>query len=284
MGPSPQASYPIGVLDSGVGGLSILCALRQKMPQENFIYFGDSLNAPYGARNEAEILQLIQQAAATLLRQRIKLLVLGSSTITSVALDDLVARHTLPIVGTHPAVNLAVEATRSKVIGVLSTRATAHGKLLDDLISCFAIPAGVRVIKTWHNDLVPMLERGETDTPALRDLLRGTLEPLALAGVDQLILASTHFTFLQPVIRSEFGDAFGFVDSATTVALEVSAILDRKGLGIPTGRTGTTAYLFTGNLEMARAAVTALLNSVTLQDMTVAEELDVRPAFELQAP
>ncbi len=280
MGPSPQASYPIGILDSGVGGLSILRALRQKMPQESFIYFGDSLNAPYGARNEAEILQLILQAADTLLRQRIKLLVLGSSTITSVALDDLVVRHTLPIVGTHPAVNLAVEATRSKVVGVLATRATAHGKLLDDLIACFAIPAGVRVLKTWHNDLVPMLERGETDTPALRVLLRGILEPLALAGVDQLVLASTHFTFLQPVIRSEFGDTFGFVDSAMTVALEVSAILDRKGLGISTEGTCTTAYLFTGNPEMARAAVAALLNSAALQDVTVAEELDVRSAFE----
>ncbi len=280
MGPSPQASYPIGILDSGVGGLSILRALRQKMPRESFIYFGDSLNAPYGARNEAEILQLILQAADTLLRQRIKLLVLGSSTITSVALDDLVVRHTLPIVGTHPAVNLAVEATRSKVVGVLATRATAHGKLLDDLIACFAIPAGVRVLKTWHNDLVPMLERGETDTPALRVLLRGILEPLALAGVDQLVLASTHFTFLQPVIQSEFGDTFGFVDSATTVALEVSAILDRKGLGISTEGTCTTAYLFTGNPEMARAAVAALLNSAALQDMTVAEELDVRSAFK----
>lgn len=280
MGPSPQASYPIGILDSGVGGLSILRALRQKMPQESFIYFGDSLNAPYGARNEAEILQLILQAADTLLRQRIKLLVLGSSTITSVALDDLVVRHTLPIVGTHPAVNLAVEATRSKVVGVLATRATAHGKLLDDLIACFAIPAGVRVLKTWHNDLVPMLERGETDTPALRVLLRGILEPLALAGVDQLVLASTHFTFLQPVIRSEFGDTFGFVDSAMIVALEVSAILDRKGLGISTEGTCTTAYLFTGNPEMARAAVAALLNSAALQDVTVAEELDVRSAFE----
>lgn len=280
MGPSPQASYPIGILDSGVGGLSILRALRQKMPQESFIYFGDSLNAPYGARNEAEILQLILQAADTLLRQRIKLLVLGSSTITSVALDDLVVRHTLPIVGTHPAVNLAVEATRSKVVGVLATRATAHSKLLDDLIACFAIPAGVRVLKTWHNDLVPMLERGETDTPALRVLLRGILEPLALAGVDQLVLASTHFTFLQPVIRSEFGDTFGFVDSAMIVALEVSAILDRKGLGISTEGTCTTAYLFTGNPEMARAAVAALLNSAALQDVTVAEELDVRSAFE----
>lgn len=280
MGPSPQASYPIGILDSGVGGLSILRALRQKMPQESFIYFGDSLNAPYGARNEAEILQLILQAADTLLRQRIKLLVLGSSTITSVALDDLVVRHTLPIVGTHPAVNLAVEATRSKVVGVLATRATAHGKLLDDLIACFAIPAGVRVLKTWHNDLVPMLERGETDTPALRVLLRGILEPLALAGVDQLVFASTHFTFLQPVIRSEFGDTFGFVDSAMIVALEVSAILDRKGLGISTEGTCTTAYLFTGNPEMARAAVAALLNSAALQDVTVAEELDVRSAFE----
>jgi glutamate racemase len=279
----PQPSCPIGILDSGVGGLSILRALRHHMPRENFVYFGDSLNAPYGARNEAEILHLIQQAADTLLKRQIKLLVLGSSTITTVALDDLGARHSIPIVGTYPAVDLAVEATRSKVVGVLSTRATAQGQLLDHLIARFAVPANVRVLKTWHNDLVPMIERGETDTPPLRAVLREVLEPLALAGADQLVLASTHFTFLQPVIRSEFGSAFGFVDSASTVAGEVSTVLDRHGLGIPAGAPGSTAYLFTGDPELARAAAAALLNSIASQDGTVTEELDIRSALERQA-
>jgi glutamate racemase len=283
MSPSHQASYPIGILDSGVGGLSILRALQQEMPQENFIYFGDSLNAPYGARGEAEILHLVRQAADTLLRRRIKLLVLGSSTITTVALADLGTRHTVPIIGTDPAVDLAVEATRSKVVGVLSTRATAHGKLLDDLVAHLATPAEVRVLRAWHNDLVPMVERGETDTPALRAVLREALSPLALAGADQLVLASTHFTFLQPAIRSEFGDTFDFEDSAATVAGEVSAVLEREGLGIPAGASGSTAYLFTGDPGLARAAVAALLNSIASRDVTAAEELDVRSASERRA-
>jgi glutamate racemase len=280
MGSSRQASYPIGILDSGVGGLSILRALQQEMPQEHFIYFGDSLNAPYGARDEAEILRLIRHAADALLRRHIKLLVLGSSTVTTVGLADLSTRQAVPTIGTYPAVDLAVEATRSKVVGVLSTRVTAHGKLLDDLVARFATPAEVRVLRAWHNDLVPMIERGETDTPALRAVLREALGPLALAGADQLVLASTHFTFLQRTIRSEFGGTFDFVDSAAAVVREVSAVLEQEGLDIPTGTSGSTVYLFTGDPRSARAIIAALLNSVAAPDVTVAEELNVRSASE----
>ncbi|RYC29689.1 glutamate racemase [Lichenibacterium minor] len=276
MDPVPQNSYPIGILDSGVGGLSILRALQQGLPRESFVYFGDSQNAPYGARSEVEILRLIQHAAALLLQRQIKLLVLGSSTITTVALTDLRSRLTLPIIGTNPAVDLAVDATLSNVVGVLCTRATANGKLLDDLVARFAIPKGVRVLPTWHNDLVPMLERGETDTPALRAILRETLGPLVMAGADQLVLASTHFTWLKPAIRAEFGDAFGFVDSAETVAVEVANILRCEGLSVSTGQGGSTTYLFTGNLGFARAAVAALLNSDSALEATEAQNLVIQ--------
>jgi glutamate racemase len=253
------------------------------MPQESFVYFGDSLNAPYGARDELEILHLIRQAADVLLRRHVKLLVLGSSTITTVALADLQTRHPVPTIGAYPAVDLAVEATRSKVVGVLSTRATAHGKLLDELVARFAVPAEVRVLRAWHNDLVPMVERGETDTPALRAVLRGALGPLAAAGADQLVLASTHFAFLQSTIRAEFGATFDFVDSAGTVAGEVAAALNREGLNIPSRQAGSTAYLFTGDLGSARAAAAALLNSIDSQKAIVAEQLDVRSALAQQA-
>lgn len=276
MGSSPHASYPIGILDSGVGGLSILRALQQVMPQESFVYFGDSQNAPYGARAEGDILRLIQQAAATLLQRQIKLLVLGSSTITTVALTDLRARFALPIIGTNPAVSLAVDVTRSKVVGVLCTQATAHGQLLGDLVSRFATPKGVRVLRTWHNDLVPMLERGETDTPALRTILREALSPLAAAGADQLVLASTHFTFLKPTIQAEFGNTFGFVDSAATVTAEVASILRRESVDLPAGEGGSTTYLFTGDLKLARAAVVKLFNSVPSAEVTIAEKLVVQ--------
>lgn len=276
MGPSSQASYPIGILDSGIGGLSILRALQWAMPQESFVYLGDSQNAPYGARGEGEILSLIQQATAMLLQRQIKLLVLGSSTITTVALTNLRSRLTLPIIGTDPAVDLAVDATRSNVVGVLCTRTTAHGKLLDDLVARFATPKRVRVLRTWHNDLVPMLERGETDTPTLRAILRDTLAPLVTAGADQLVLASTHFTFLKPAIQAEFGDGFGFVDSAETVATEVATALRREGLTAPTGEGGSTTFLFTGDLKLARTAIVALLHSGPAAEATLAEKLVIQ--------
>lgn len=234
-----------------------------------------SQNAPYGARGEGDILGLIQQAADMLLQRQIKLLVLGSSTITTVGLVDLRSQLTLPIIGTDPAVGLAVDATRSKVVGVLSTRATAHGKLLDDLVARLATPKEVHVLRAWHDDLVPTLERGETDTPALRAILRDALGPLAAAGADQLVLASTYFTFLKHTIQAEFGNTFGFTDSAETVTAEVAAALRREDLNAAAGEGGSTTYLFTGDLELARAAVVALLSSVSSGEATAAERLAV---------
>jgi glutamate racemase len=279
MDTSSQTTRPIGILDSGVGGLSILCELQRTLPQEDFIYFGDTLHAPYGSRDEGDIRDLIDQAASILLRHSPKALVLGSSTITTVALDHLRAIHSLPIVGTDPAISLAVEATRSPVIGVLSTRATAHGELLDALISQFARPAGVRVMKAWHNDLVPLIERGQVDTPAIRALLHELLDPLAQQGVDQLVLASTHFTFLKPIITAEFGSAFSFVDSAGTVATDVACLLDQRGLRNSGAGSGSTLYLFTGDTEHARTTVAALLNLAMPDNRIQKAALDVRSAL-----
>ncbi len=272
------SSQPIGILDSGVGGLGILCELQRTLPQENFIYFGDTLHAPYGSRDEGDIRDLIDQAASILLHHSPKALVLGSSTITTVALDHLRAIHSLPVIGTDPAVSLGVEATRAGVIGVLSTRATAHGELLDALISRFAKPAKVRVMKAWHNDLVPMIERGQVDTPAIRALLHELLDPLAQQGVDQLVLASTHFTFLKPVITAEFGNTFGFVDSAAAVATDVARLLDQQGLRNSGAGSGSTFYVFTGDTEQARTTVTALLNLATPDNRVQKATLDVRSA------
>ncbi len=140
----------------------------------------------------------------------------------------------------------------------------------------FATPKGVRVLRAWHNDLVPMLERGETNTAAPRSILRDALSPLAAAGADQLVLASTHFTFLKPTIQAEFGDAFGFVDSAGTVTADVTTTLRREGLTTPAGERGSTTYLFTGDLELARAAVVSLLNSVPAAEVTVADKLPIQ--------
>jgi DNA-binding transcriptional LysR family regulator len=108
---------------------------------------------------------------------------------------------------------------------------------------------GVRVMKAWHNDLVPLIERGQVDTPAVRALLHELLDPLAQQGVDQLVLASTHFTFLRPIITAEFGDAFGFADSAGTVATDVACLLDQLGLRNSGAGLGSTFYLFTGDIE-----------------------------------
>ena len=268
-------TLPIGILDSGVGGLSILNELRRTLPQERFIYLGDTLNAPYGSRDETEIRALVDRAAAMLYRRGLKALVLGSSTITTVALSYLQSRYELPIIGTSPAVKLAVEATKSGVIGVLSTRATARGELLAELIDEFATPAGVKVLPAWHDDLVPLVERGQVDTPAVQIVLDEVLSPLASVGVDQLVLASTHFTFLQPVIRARFGETFEFVDSAETVARDLNRVLQEQGLDIPSAEPGSVTYLFTGDLDEARSVLVSLLSHAKHQSFCSPVQLNV---------
>jgi len=274
MNASPQTMKPIGVLDSGVGGLSILGELRRTLPHEDFIYLGDTLHAPYGSRDAGDIRVLIERATAILLRHSPKAVVLGSSTITTFGLDHLRAIHSLPIVGTEPAVSQAVRATSSRVIGVLSTRATAHGDLLGALIEQFAKPAGVRVMKAWHDDLVPLIERGQIGTPAIRAVLHAVLDPLAHQGVDQLVLASTHFSFLRPIITAEFGDAFGCVDSAASVAADVTCLLDQQGLRNTSTGPGSTLYLFTGDIEQARTTMAALSQAAMADHLGQAVALD----------
>lgn len=151
--------------------------------------------------------------------------------------------------------------------------------MLETLVARFAKPANVRVLTAWHNDLVPLVERGEIDTPAIRNVLREILGPLAEAGVDQLALASTHFAFLKPVIAAEFSDAFGFVDSAGTVAANVARLLEQRNLGNSSAGLGSALYLFTEDVKRARATVTALQNSIMPDGRIAAEDLDVRPAL-----
>ena len=254
---------PIGVFDSGVGGLSVLAELRRALPAEDFLYLADTAHVPYGTRPGEEIQALTARAVAELVRRGVKAVVVACNTASAFSLSDLRSRYALPIIGLVPAVKPAVAATRSRVIGVLATPGTSRGTLLRDVIEDFAVPAGVTVKLAVSPDLVPLVEAGLADSPQARATLRPVLAPVAEAGADVLVLGCTHYPFLAPSLRAEFGERFLLVDSGAAVARHTANLLRERGLlrGAQPGEEGAggdTEYLVTGDVETARPVIEAL--------------------------
>ena len=176
-----RAEAPIGVFDSGAGGLTILSALRKELPQENYLYFGDTAHCPYGTRTEAEIIELSLDASRFLIEQGVKLIVVACNTASQVALNTLRASFpAVPFVGVVPAVKPAARATKRGRIGVAATNQAAKAAYLRQLIDDFA--EGIQVYAVGCPELVTLVERGELDGPVIEEILRKALQPLLCSG------------------------------------------------------------------------------------------------------
>ncbi|UBV42273.1 glutamate racemase [Deinococcus taeanensis] len=253
------SAAPLGVFDSGVGGLSILADLRAALPGEEMLYLADTAHVPYGARSDEEIRALTDRSVAALHARGVKGVVVACNTASAFSLGHLRARFDMPIIGLVPAVKPAVQATRTGVVGVLATPGTMRGTLLSDVIREFAEPAGVQVMKAVSTELVPLVEAGEADGPRARAVLREILTPVAQAGADQLVLGCTHYPFLAGSIRAEFGEAFTLLDSGAAVARHTRRVLDGAGLLSGRGQGGQARYLVTGDPQRAAPVIATLL-------------------------
>lgn len=243
---SDYSRRPIGVFDSGVGGLSILSELRQALPHEDFLYFADSAHCPYGERPPAEVEALTLRAVQWLEAQGCKLAVIACNTACAFSLASVRAAVGIPVVGLVPALKPAVQQSRSGVVAVFATPVTLEGSLLREVTVRFADPAGVRVLKIWHRDLVPLVEAGHSGAPQTRALLRELLTPLAQAGADGLVLGCTHYPFLVPAIQADFGDTFALHDSGAGVAKQTRALLEQAGHLNPGAADGQVTLYTTG--------------------------------------
>lgn len=231
--PVPRAATaPIGVFDSGMGGLSVAQEIRAYLPHERIVYLADTKHVPYGCRSDDEIRMLTAQAVNWLYAQGCKLVVVACNTASAFSLTPLREYYgeALPIVGLVPAVKPAVLATQSKKVGVLATTGTLRGTLLQDVIREVALPAQVEVITAVSPKLVPFVEAGEQNSSACRAELLQVLTPLAQAGVDQLVLGCTHYPFLAESIRTLFADQFCLVDSGLAVAKQTGRLLEQHQL------------------------------------------------------
>jgi glutamate racemase len=222
----PQALAPIGVFDSGAGGLTILSALRQVLPQENYIYFGDTANIPYGARSEAEIIELSKRACSFLQQQGVKLIVVACNTASQAALSTLRTHFSLPIVGVVPAVKPAARLTKRGRVGVAATRQASQAAYLRKLIDDFA--DGIEVFAIGCPELVTLVEAGEFDGPTVEQTLHNALQPLLQKDIDVLVLGCTHFPALRPTIERIVGPGVQVIDSGSAIARRVEAVLEAE--------------------------------------------------------
>ena len=223
-----HAGAPIGIFDSGIGGLSVAQAIRQALPHERLLFFGDNLHIPYGERSEKELLDFSREITKELLARGSKMIVIACNTASAAALKPL--RAELPhvrFVGMEPAVKPAVETTRTGVVGVIATIAMSQSAVFDSIVERFA--QGVRVIRQACPGLVRQIEAGELDTPKTEKMLRGWLEPMVAEGIDALVLACTHYPYVRPTIERICGPGVRVIDPAPAIARQVERLLREAG-------------------------------------------------------
>lgn len=243
MFPDNFSQSPIGVFDSGVGGLSVLRAIRRQLPHEPLIYLADQAHVPYGPRSLEQVRAFAETITRFLLARGTsrrsapgaKLIVIACNAASAAALQYL--RKTFPntpFVGMEPAVKPAAEHTQSGVVGVLATPATFQSALYASVLERFA--DGVTVLKHTCPGLVAQIESGRLDTPETRDILENALHPMLEKGIDTVVMGCTHYPFVIPLIQAITGPEVRVIDPAPAVARQVGRVLEERGLRHPAGK------------------------------------------------
>lgn len=247
---------PIGVFDSGVGGISVLREIQARLPNESLLYVADSGFVPYGEKSPEFIRERSQAISRFLLEQGAKALVVACNTATAAAVAELRAIWPeLPIVGMEPAVKPAAAATRSGAVGVLATTGTLKSARFAALLDRFA--HDVRVVTQPCPGLVECVESGALRADATRELLRGYVAPLLEAGCDTLILGCTHYPFLKPLLRELVPESVSLIDTGEAVARQLGRLLDVRELRAA-GPAAPARFYTSGDAEALRRVLPAL--------------------------
>ena len=254
----------LGLFDSGLGGLSVLRAVRAQMPRANLLYFGDNGHIPYGARPLAQVRAFSTAITRFLAARGAQVMVLACNTASAAALATL--RQTpefagLPFVGMEPAVKPAAESTRTGVVGVLATPATFQGELYASVVERFA--QGVTVLQQVCPGLVQQIEAGQQDSPETEAMLASWLLPMLARDIDALVLGCTHYPFVIPSLERICGQSVRVIDPAPAVARQVARVCERLA-GEPTAaeppnaERGSLTYFTSGSPAAFEAALRQL--------------------------
>jgi len=238
---------PVGVFDSGIGGLSVLRAMRELMPEEPVIYFGDQGHVPYGLRSLKQVRGFSEAITRFLLDYDAKLIVVACNTASAAALHYL--RDKFPdvsFVGMEPAVKPAAEHTRSGSVGVLATPATFQGALYASVLERFA--NGVQILPDTCPGLVPEIEKGNLDGRRTREILEDALRPMLDRGIDTVVLGCTHYPFVIPLIEQIVGENVRVIDPAPSVAKQAKRLVAAGGMKNPAGERAQIRFYTSGDV------------------------------------
>lgn len=226
---------PIGVYDSGFGGLSVWRELRRMLPNESLIYLGDGKNCPYGGRSREEITAFATEAVERLVTEGVKMVVVGCNTATTAAVAHLRERWSdMPIVGLEPAVKPACLSSRTRRIAVLATEHSLQSEMF--LATALRYAGDVEVVKVVGEGFVELVERGAEHSAEAEAAVRKVVEPLLGMDIDKIVLGCTHYPFLRPLIEGVIGDRdIAVIDSGEAVARRVKWLLERYDIGAEEG-------------------------------------------------
>jgi glutamate racemase len=256
----PSTSRPIGVFDSGVGGLSVLRSIREQMPEENILYFGDQGHVPYGPRSMGQIQNFSEGITKFLLDHDSKLIVVACNTASAAALAYLRERFPLvPFVGMEPAVKPAAETTRTGKVGVLATPATFQGALYASVVERFG--TGVEFFQHTCPGLVNQIEKGELSSEDTRAILEDALLPMldASRNIDTVVLGCTHYPFVIPLIEQIVGKNVRVIDPAPSVAKQVKRLLEVAGTKSQAQGRASVRFFTSGNPSEMKSMLPVLL-------------------------
>jgi glutamate racemase len=278
-----MTSNLIGIFDSGVGGLSVLKAIRQELPGHPVVYLADQAHVPYGSRPLDEVRRFSEAITRFLLSQGAKLIVVACNTASAAALHPLRKSFPgVPFVGMEPAVKPAAESTHSKVVGVLATPATFQGALYASVIERFA--RGVTVLQHTCPGLVAQIEAGALCEEGTRRILKDALDPMLERGIDTVVLGCTHYSFVIPMMQDIVGPGVRVIDPAPAVARQARRLLEGNKLHMPAqpGQAGPAParFLTSGERKGLQALLPRLLGEEGVTETVKWEQDTTLRAFE----
>ena len=263
---------PIGVMDSGVGGLSVLREIRRQLPAESLLYVADSAHLPYGDKSPAFVRQRVNCIAQSLIDEGAKALVVACNTATAAAVESLRERFAMPVIGMEPGVKPAVVGSKRGVVGILATEGMVRSQRMHQLVQRFAKEAEV-VIQPCPG-LVEQVERHALHSPETSRLLQGYLAPILERNADTLVLGCTHYPFLQPLIEQLVGPKVTVINTSAAVARQLQHRLAEGDLLNSGSDTATARFFSSGNGEAQRQLISKLWG----------EEITVSPLNEAIQP
>lgn len=242
----------IGIFDSGIGGTSIFNQIKERLPNENFIYLADNKNAPYGDKSKDDIIALSIKNTELLLTKNCKLIVVACNTATTNAIKVLRNNYSIPFIGIEPAIKPAALNTKSNAIGILATKGTLSSALFHEATDLYS--QNIRVIEQVGTGIVPLIEKGNINTPEMKKLLQNYLEPMLRADIDYLVLGCTHYPYLTPVLKEILPKHVKIIDATLAVARQTEAVLKQHKLLNRSKTKGSSLFYSNGN--------TTILNSI----------------------